>query len=120
MPNKSDSDTVKIVVVEPAPPPTEPVEVVERPKLTFDDAKHTYVSGITSNSRGDWELWLTIRTTGQVLRLKEGDRISVGSIQGVVGRIREKDVVVETDERRLLVSKGANLLEGQELPAKDI
>jgi len=120
MPNKSDSDTFKIVVVEPAPPPPEPVASVERPKLTFDDAKHTYVSGITSNARGQWELWLTVRTTGQVLRLKQGDRISVGSVQGVVSRISERDVVVETDERKLLVSKGENLLEGDELPANDI
>jgi hypothetical protein len=119
MPNKSDSDSFKITVVEPAPPP-DPVQVVERPKLSFDDAKHAYVSGITSNAAGQWELWLTIRTTGQVLRLKEGDRLSVGSIDGVVSRIRERDVVVETDDRKLLVSKGENLLEGQELPAEDI
>jgi hypothetical protein len=120
MPNKSDSNSIKITVVEPAPPPPEPPKVAERPKLSFDDAEHAYVSGITSDASGRRELWLTIRTTGEILRLKEGDRVSVGSIEGLVRRITDKDVLVETEERKLRVSMGQHLLEGQELPPDDI
>jgi hypothetical protein len=115
MPSKSDSQAVRITVVEPSPPPEEP-KVVERPKLRFDDAKHAYLTAIMTNGAGRKQLWLTIRTTGEILKLHEGDQISVGSVRGVVRRIREKDIEVQAEERRLVVSLGDNLFDGSELP----
>jgi len=74
----------------------------------------------TSQARLDRSVAAKPLLSENSLRPKRGDCISVGSVQGVVSRISERDVVVETDERKLLVSKGENLLEGHELPVNDI
>jgi hypothetical protein len=121
MPPKSDNETIRVTVVEPPPPPPpEPEKVVQRPKLQFDDAKHAYVTAIMSDSAGRKQLWLTIRTSGEVLKLREGDRVDVGSIRGLIHRIGEKTVEFEVDEKLLLVSLGENLAEGTELPAEGL
>ena len=63
---------------------------------------------------------MTIRTSGQLMKLHEGDVFSVGSVEGVVRKIGDKQVEFEADEKRLLVSVGDNLLEGDELPAEGL
>ncbi len=116
-PNKSTSETIRISVVAPPPPPPSTPQVAEKPKLRFDDAKHTYVTAITTDARGRKQLWLTIRTSGQILKLYEGDAVSVGSVRGVIFRIDAKQIQVEADEKILAVSLGDNLLDADELPA---
>jgi hypothetical protein len=119
-PNKSASETIRISVVEPPPPPPHTPQVAEKTKLRFDDAKHTYVTAITTDVRGRKQLWLTIRTSGQILKLYEGDAVSVGSVRGVIRRIDAKQIQVEADEKILVVSLGNNLLEADELPAEGL
>lgn len=117
VPAKSTTHTVKFAIVDP-PPPREPEKIVEKPK--FDTAKFTYLTAVLDVG-GQPEAWLLVRTTGQTLKLQVGEKFDVGTMQGVIRRIGEQDVEVETaDGKRWLISIGENLREGFALPAGDI
>ncbi len=108
LPSKSAQQKITIKVTDPPDPPP----VVAR-KLDFDDAKYTFLTGIIRN--GEYSTaWFTIRPTGQTLKLREGAKIKVGSIDGKVAEIAQDDVTLETtDGKRLLVTRGENLLQAQ-------
>lgn len=115
LPAKTATQKVRIVISDPPPEP-----VAEKPtkkKLDFDVAKHTKLTGIVASGE-EHEVWLTIRTTGEIQKLKVGDAINIGSIEGKVTHIGDDDFELETPERRMLISLGQNLLEGRELPLK--
>jgi hypothetical protein len=87
-----------------------------KPKLDFDDAKFTFVSALLEV--GDrWEAWFTIRTSGQVRKLRAGDKLTVGSIEGKVLRVDATEVEIETPEQRFVVGLGDHLLQGKPLAA---
>lgn len=117
LPARSDQYVVKIAVVDPPPPPPPPKpEPPMKPKLDFDDAKFTFVSALLEV--GDrWEAWFTVRTSGQVRKLRAGDKLAVGSIEGKVVRVDASQVEIETPEQRFAVSLGDNLLQGKPLTA---
>jgi hypothetical protein len=121
-----DLETYRKVIVDrnlfapysPPPPPvvrTEPREPPPPPP-SFDHAKHTYVTGITAVD-GIPQVWIQIRTKGQSLRLREGDRFEVGSLEGTVVRIGTREVVIELGDERLLAFQGQSLRDG--LPLDD-
>lgn len=99
LPAKSAVEKVKIAVVE-APPPV--VEVPKPKKLDFDPAAHAFVSAILQTN-GKWQIWVSIRTEGKVLRFEEGDKVSVGSIDAVIKSIRP-------DGAELAVEGGGSLV----------
>lgn len=117
LPSRSDKYVVKIAVVDPPPPPPPPKpEPPMKPKLDFDDAKFTFVSALLEV--GDrWEAWFTVRTSGQVRKLRAGDKLAVGSIEGKVIRVDADQVEIETPEQRFVVGLGDNLLQGKPLAA---
>jgi hypothetical protein len=97
------------VVVDPPPPqPDEP----EQPG--FDEAASTYLVGtiLDGNAR---QLWLMVRTTGQLRKLTVGDSVRVGSINGTVQRIAEKEADIQTDDGGLRIRVGQNLAEAKRL-----
>lgn len=108
LPSKSASGIVKLAIVEaPAPPPTTP------DKPGFDPATQATVSGITE-SDGRPALWINVRTEGKVLKLREGDELSVGTIKGKVAKIRvqQKDAeIATTDGGTVVVALGQSLVE---------
>jgi hypothetical protein len=86
----------------PAPPP-------------FDDAKHAYVTGIVQVN-GRLQAWITVRTTGEVLRLFEGDPVKVGLLEGKIVSIGPRTVVVEAGDEQTRIDLGKNLREGTAVP----
>jgi len=116
-PEARDRETVEIRVVEPEPVVVEPPKM-EPKKLDFDDAEHAYLDAIV-RVNGQWQLWLNVRTKGRQLKLFEGDAISVGSVEGVVSRIRTNSVEILAEQGRLLVGLGENLTQATLLPADD-
>jgi hypothetical protein len=86
-------------------------------KLDFDDAKFTFVTAILDVG-GTWEVWLTIRTSGEVKKLHEGDKLAIGSIEGKIKQVAANRVEIETPEQRFEVSLGDNLLQGRPLAAE--
>jgi hypothetical protein len=85
---------VKISVVEPPPP--------SKPPAAFDSAKFSFLTAITESS-GRWQIWVTIRTEGRVVKLFEGEKISIGSIQGTISRIDTAQAEIKTDDGRVIV-----------------
>jgi hypothetical protein len=108
-PRRSDELTFQVTVVDP--PPEEPEEP-EEPR--FDEAAATYVVG-TISSGPDRQLWLMVRTTGQLQKLSVGDSVRVGSIRGVVQWIGEKEADIRTESGDLRFRVGQNLTEGKRL-----
>jgi len=106
-PSLSDTIDFKVTVKDP-PPPVE-VKDPEPPQPRFDEAEHAYVIGTVSKGP-DQTIWLKIRTTGKLLRLSVGDRINVGTVDGVIDSIGDKDVVILTDEGMLRVQVGQSLV----------
>ncbi|MBC8356433.1 MAG: Ig-like domain-containing protein [Planctomycetes bacterium] len=108
LPSKSSQGLVKLAIVEPpAPPP------VAKPVPGFDPATQATVSGITE-SDGKPAIWINVRTEGKVLKLREGDELSVGTIKGKIAKIRvqEKDAEVTTaDGGTLVLALGESLVE---------
>jgi hypothetical protein len=114
-PPKSVSQTVTIKVTEAE---DEQVEVADLP--SFEKAKFAYVTGITEVD-GRKETWISLRTEGKMLKLKEGDEFVVDEVTVTVKRISEKTVELEAEvlKKRLLVSLGQNLAEGNSLPSEE-
>jgi hypothetical protein len=115
LPARSVSTAVKIAVTDPPPPPKP--EPPMKKKLDFDDAKFTFVTAILDVG-GTWEVWLTIRTSGEVKKLHEGDKLAIGSIEGKIKQVAANRVEIETPEQRFEVSLGDNLLQGRPLAAE--
>lgn len=97
----------------PPPPPTPPRPAVVRspgppPPPKFDDARHAYVTGIVSGGEG-LQAWITVRTTGKVLRLKAGEKFSVGQMTGAVESVTSTELVVLCGEDRVRLKLGQPL-----------
>lgn len=113
IPQRETRQTVHVSVVEPKPKVV--VKTPEPPrKLDFDVAKHTYLIG-TIERGGEREIWLQNRTSGKIHKLKTGDSVSFGSIDGTVARIGDRDAEILVGDKRILVSVGKNLAESPEL-----
>ena len=109
LPAKSHDGSVKISVVDPPPPP-----------IAFDPARQSIVTGITEIG-GKRLLWVTIRTEGRVLQLKEGDELAVGSVRGTVSRIDAAHVEIKTDKGQMLsVALGKSLVSNEPAPAANL
>ncbi len=94
----------------PPPPPRPPRPVVVRrdppprpPPPKFDDAKYAFVTGIVG-SGDSYQAWVTVRTTGEVLRVKAGDPLKVGELSGRVERVTADAMVLATDAGTVTVS----------------
>ena len=81
----------------------------------FDEADHAYLVG-TISTGPKREIWLNIRTSGKLLRLSKGDRVEVGTVDGVVHEIGDKHASIRTDDGELLIRVGQNLSEGRVRP----
>ncbi len=96
-----------------APPPvaekTEtPTEPVKPPGI--DPSEHTFfTAAVAADARP--QAWLEIRTTGEKLRLHEGDPLKVGSVEGTVAKIDLdlRQLILEIDGKPCEVQLGETL-----------
>lgn len=88
-PPLSTEKTFKIVVSDP------PVPVVETPK-GYNVAKHAVLTAIL-NEGGRGEIWMFVRTSGEMLKLHEGDSFEVGATKGTVEKIGNRDCTLKID-----------------------
>lgn len=94
--------TIQVTVVDPAPP-------VER-KPSFDHLKHTFLVGMldTSDRR---QAWFNVRTTGELIKVFEGEMLRVGDYQAKVATVGTDDVelVGEANQKTVKLRIGQNL-----------
>ena len=88
----------------PTPPPTQPPPVRPSPP-PFDTSKYTVLTAIIEIDR-EPEVWLRVRTTGQLVKLREGDPIEIGQFKGRLVRVGLRDVLVESEGRQMVVALG--------------
>jgi hypothetical protein len=103
----------------PPRPPRETVRTPPKPPVPkFDEASQAYVTGIVKS--GDkLQAWINVRTTGETLRVQEGDDVEVGALKGKVESIEPRLLVVKTDDEKLLrVQLGHSLREEEKEKAK--
>lgn len=103
LPPKHDDKEFTIRVEEPDPP------TVAATKPEFDVAKYTFVTAIIENS-GRRQCWIDVRPEGRVLKLNEGDKIQVGTIDGVVQRITGNRIEIKLAESQFVVVLGKSLV----------
>lgn len=108
LPAKSDRVEVRLAVTTPPPPP--PPVPAPAPPPGFDPATEAVVTGIIE-ALGKRQIFVTVRTEGRILRLQEGDRLSIGSIKGIVRQIAAEQVEIETEDgKRIQIKLGSPLL----------
>lgn len=62
------------------------------------------------------QAWLTVRTTGEILKLKPGESFEVGQFRGTVAEITAPDIIIDSDEERWLLTLGEKLSQATALP----
>ncbi|MBX7165151.1 MAG: hypothetical protein K1X74_02265 [Pirellulales bacterium] len=82
---------------------------------SFDAADYAFLTAIL-DVNGAPEAWLTLRTTGEVLKLHEGDEFEVGQFRGRIAEVLSQDIVVKSDDERWLLTLGENLSQATALP----
>jgi hypothetical protein len=96
--------------VPPAPPkPPEP-KVVKKdppPPPKFDDAEHAYLTGIVQD-----QAWIHVRTKDETLRLKAGDKLQVGLLEGDIVSVEQRAITYKTSEGTFSVSLGQPIRPG--------
>ncbi|MFO0885644.1 MAG: hypothetical protein U0894_15905 [Pirellulales bacterium] len=66
-------------------------------------------------SENENQVWLQIRTKGQTLKLKVGDKIEVGSVKAVIKEIGAGRLIFEQGGKTYTIERGDNLLKNGEL-----
>ena len=90
----------------PPPPPSPP---------PFDHSKYIFVTAITEQD-GKPQVWLKARTTDEKFTLHEGEKFRVGSVEGKVVRIGQREVEIEIDGKPRVVPLGASLGKAPDAP----
>ncbi|MGD9855997.1 MAG: hypothetical protein AB7U20_13715, partial [Planctomycetaceae bacterium] len=83
--------------------------------MLLDPRRNTYVTAVTK-SNGEPQVWFTLRTADEVRKLRQGDVISVDGFHGTIAEILARDVVIDAEGERWLLSVGDNLAEGFAVP----
>ena len=105
IPRKHAEQLIEFEVIEPS--------LVESPtgprQLAFDDARFTYAIAMLEVS-GQRQLWLQVRTSGEILKLNEGDPVRVGSIDAKIAHIGQRVVELDAKGETMLIRVGEPLV----------
>jgi len=80
-----------------------------------DATDYTYLTAVV-HVDDELEAWFTLRATDEVLKLREGQNLSIGQFRGTVREIEASDVVLESEGERWLLTIGENLAQAFALP----
>ena len=115
-PRREARETITITAAKPPPPaPVARRDPPPPPRPRFEDAKFAYVTAITEVD-GRRQLWLTIRDSGKLLKLQEGEQFEVAKFQASVRRIGVTEVEVAAGGEARKFGLGENLSQGEQLP----
>jgi hypothetical protein len=100
----------------PGPPPSEHHETAAASPPKFDESEFTHLTG-TMNLSDGWQAWIYVRPTGEMLHLRAGDPIKVGSLEGTIESVEDRALVLKTGDKRYRIALGDSLRSGKELDA---
>lgn len=81
----------------------------------FDPADFAFLTAIVDVD-GQPEAWFNLRTTGELVKLRRGQRLVVGDFSGTVEQIDELDLILASDDERWLLGLGESLTQATALP----
>lgn len=81
----------------------------------LDPTDQTYLSAV-NYVNGKPEAWFTLRDTDELLKLRQGDPLSIGQFTGTIAEIDDADVILESEGQRWLLTIGECLTEAYALP----
>jgi hypothetical protein len=99
VPSLSDTKTLKVVVRDP-PPKSDPP--------TLDDAQFAQMVAVL-DANNERQLWIHVRTKGEMLKLNVGDSLHVGTFDGVVASIGLNSAELTTKEGTVSIEMGQML-----------
>jgi hypothetical protein len=101
-------------------PPKAQVVKAEAPKRQpLDVAKYATVTGIIEQN-DEPQIWVLVKTTGELLKLREGDDFTVGDLKCKVLKIGVRDAVITAEGKKVQVSVGDNLRDATPMPAEEL
>jgi hypothetical protein len=101
-------------------PPRAQVAKVEPPKRQpVDVAKFATVTGIVEQN-DEPQIWVLVKTTGELLKLHEGEDFTVGDLKCKVVKIGVRNAVITAEGKKVQVSVGDNLRDATPLPADEL
>lgn len=62
------------------------------------------------------QAWMTVRTSGEIMKLKLGQSFEIGQFRGTVSDINSPDIIIDSEEERWLLSLGEKLSQATALP----
>lgn len=80
-----------------------------------DPADYAFLTAILDVD-GSPQAWLTVRTTGEILKLNQGQSFEIGQFHGTIAAINAPDIVIDADEERWLLTLGEQLSQAVALP----
>lgn len=109
----------KIIVERNLFAPYSPPPIAKKDGPEFDAARHAFLTAVLE-SGGRPQAWLNVRTSGELMKLHEGDTFKVGPLNGTITKITisPRAIEYEADGRRRRVPLGKSLRDGKELPAR--
>jgi hypothetical protein len=96
---------------------TEPPKTVA--KQPFDIAKFAKITGIVEDNDRP-QIWVSVQTTGELLKLSEGEDFTVGDVQCKVVKIGVRDAVVTVAGKQKQVKLEDNLRDAAEMPTDEL
>jgi len=98
----------------------EDYQVIEQRNLfganaSSDATQYTFLTSVNYVD-GQAQAWFTIRTSDDILKLREGETLEIGAFKATVSGITDSDVILESDGERWLVTVGESLTEAAALP----
>jgi hypothetical protein len=106
----------------PPPPPVQERRVESPrppPPPAFDKAKHATVTGIVEQN-DEPQLWVRVKTTGELLKLSEGEEFTIGDMKCVVVRINTRDAELATGDKHFVVRLQDNLRDASTGKSSDL
>jgi hypothetical protein len=112
---KTFSERNLVAAYKPPAPPTPPGEKREPPKPpAFDDAEFAMFTG-TVGPPDELQAWINVRTTGEMLHVKAGDPVKVGTLEGEIVSVEPRMLVLKTGDKKFEIALGQSLRKGKEI-----
>jgi Tfp pilus assembly protein PilO len=118
LPNRKGNDLNPLPGTQPALPNATDYAAIASQNVfgvglnTVDPLRHTFVSAITF-SNGQPLVWITEELSSRVTRTGPGEAFTTAAMSGAVREIREREVVVETSGRLLVLTLGSTFAEAK-------
>ncbi len=112
-PAKSTEEKVRVVFKDEEPKVVKPVE---KPAPAFLNAKETRITAIVRDRLGDWQVWISVRTTGERFKLKQGESFELDEKKWVVDEIRSDQAVFRVENTQMTVGPSEVFFSAERIP----